>query len=176
MATAYLNESVEHLVNSSLEYVSAISKRALTLPYFDSKAEASEYILSMIAKATIIVSAPYFENYLEYILPEKRQRSYGDFKFVFMESMADKTFTMVTLDNIGQFIAYTFTEFDGVKGKKILVASDSPTMIEVADTFSRVTGFKTVYEPMTLKDFRDTHMGIVNDIQDGQDGEFVGNV
>ena len=49
-------------------------------------------------------------------------------------------------------------------------------MIEVADTFSRVTGFKTVYEPMTLKDFRDPHKGIVNDIQDSQDGEFVGNM
>ena len=67
MATACLNEPLEHLVNSSLEYVSAISKRALTLPYFNSKAEASAYILAMIAKATIIVSAPYFENFLEYV-------------------------------------------------------------------------------------------------------------
>ena len=26
-----------------------------------------------------------------------------------------------------------------------------------------------------MKDFRDTHKGIVNDIQDSQEGEFVGN-
>ena len=29
---------------------------------------------------------------------------------------------------------------------------------------------------MTLKDFRDTLKGIVYDIQDSQDGEFVGNM
>ena len=78
----------------------------------------------MIAKATIIISTPYFQNFLEYVLPEKRQRSNGDFEFVFMDPMAKKPFTMVTLDDIGQFAAYTFTEYNGVKGKKILVASD----------------------------------------------------
>ena len=176
VATACLNESVEHLVYSSLEYVSEISKSALTLPYFDSKAEASEYILAMLPKASILVSAPYFENFLGYALPEKRQRSDGDFEFVFKDPMADKPYTMVALDDIGQFAAYAFAEFDSVKGKKILVASDSPTMMEVADTFSKVTGLRAVYEPMTLKEFRETHKGTVNDIQDSPDGEFVGNM
>ena len=41
-----------------------------------------------------------------------------------MDTIADKPFTMVTLDDIGQFATYTLTEFDGVKGKKILVDSD----------------------------------------------------
>ena len=54
-----------------------------------------------------------------------------------MDPMAYKPFTMVTLDDIGQVTTYTFTEFDGVKGKKTLITSGSPTMIEVADTFFR---------------------------------------
>ena len=176
VATACLNVSVEHLVYSSLEYVSAITKSALSLPYFDSKAEASESILAMLPKATILISAPYFENFLGYALPEKRQRSDGDFEFVFKDPMADKPYTMVALDDIGQFAAYAFAEFDSVRGKKLYVASDSPTMMEVADTFSRVTGLSAVYEPMTLEEFRETHKGTVNDIQDSPDGEFVGNM
>ena len=38
--------------------------------------------------------------------------------------MVDKPYTMVALDDIGQFAAYAFAEFDSVRGKKLFVASD----------------------------------------------------
>lgn len=176
VATACLKQSVNHLVYSSLEHVSRISKNKLALPYFDSKAEASEFILAMLPNTTILVSAPYFENFLGYALPEKRQNNDGETEFVFKDPMGDKPYTMMALDDMGEFASYAFSEFENTKGKKLFVASDSPTMIKVADTFSRVTGLKAVYEPMSLKEFRDTHRGTVNDIQDSEDGEFVGNM
>jgi len=176
VATACLKESVEHLVYSSLEYVSAITKSTLAVPYFDSKAESAEYIQAILPKATILVTAPYYENFMGYALPEKREGSEGGVEFVFRDPMADKPYTMVALDDIGRFTAYAFSEFESVKGKKLFVASGSPTMMEIAETFSSVTGIKAVYEPMSLKEFREKSRATVNDIPDSPDGEFVGNM
>ena len=176
VATACLKESVEHLVYSSLEYASAITKSTIAVPYFDSKAEAGEYIQAMLPKATILVTAPYYENFMGYALPEKREGSDGSIEFVFRDPMADKPYTMVALDDIGRFAAYAFSEFESVKGKKLFVASGSPTMMEIATTFSRVTGIKAVYEPRTLEEFREKSRETVNDIPDSPDGEFVGNM
>ena len=176
VATACLNCAVDHLVYSSLENVIEITKCTLALPYFDSKAEASKYIQAMLPKSSILVTAPYFENFLGYALPEKRQTSDDSFEYVFKDPMADKPYTMIALDDIGQFATYCFANPQKTQGETLHVASDSPTMQEVADIFTRVTGLNAVYEPMTLEQFRDTHRGTVNDIQDSIDGEFVGNM
>ena len=43
----------------------------------------------MLPKTSILVSAAYFKNILKYALPENRQGSDGDFKFVCKDQMAD---------------------------------------------------------------------------------------
>ena len=49
-------------------------------------------------------------------------------------------------------------------------------MQDVADIFSRVTGLKAIYEPITLEKFRNTHRAKVNNIKDSIYGSFVGNI
>lgn len=176
VAKACLTQSVPHLVYSSLENVIKITKSKLTLPYFDSKAEASEYIKSLLPNRTSLVSAPYFENFLGYALPTKRKKLDGSIEFVFNDPMGDKPYTMVALDDIGKFACYCFSNPDITMGKDLFVASDSPTMQEVAEIFTKVTGLSALYEPLTLEEFRDSHRGTVNDIVESPDGEFVGNM
>jgi uncharacterized protein YbjT (DUF2867 family) len=173
---ACLSENIEHFVYSSLENVSLITNGRISLPYFDSKAEASEVILSRCPAATILVSAPYFENFQGYALPFKRLDNFGDETYVFSDPMADKPYTMAALDDIGWFANYCFANPERTIGNQLLIASDSPTMQEVVEAFTRVTGLKSSYEPMTLQEFRETHKGTVNDIRNSPDGEFVGNM
>ena len=83
---------------------------------------------------------------------------------------------MLALDDIGKFGTYCFANPQKTKGEILYVASDSPTMQDVADIFSRVTGLKAKYEPMTLEQFRDTHRAKVNVIKDSIYVSFVGNM
>lgn len=173
---ACLSEGIEHFVYSSLENVRSISNGRISLPFFDSKAEASEIILSRCPAATILVAAPYFENFQRNTLPCKRFDNHGAVTYVFRDPMADKPYTMVALDDLGWFANYCFAYPDKTIGKQLLIASESPTMQEVVEAFTRVTGLKASYEPMTLEEFRETNKGTVNNILNSPDGDFVGNM
>lgn len=68
--------------------------------------------------------------------------------------MADRPWTMIALEDIGFFACYIFAHPDTTLGKTLAVASQSLTMQEVVETFTRVTGIPAAYEPMTLDQYR----------------------
>lgn len=178
------NAAVQHVIYSSLEHCRKISGGKIPVPYFDSKAEVEEYIEVQRGQedswfrehVTVLVTAPYFENFQGYFLPKPRTEASGRTVLVFSVPMADKPFPMVALDDIGWFASYIFEQPRQTAGKTLWLASDCPTMPEAVGTFSKVTGIPAEYRAVSLADFRDAERHGVQSIKNSPDGDFVGNM
>jgi uncharacterized protein YbjT (DUF2867 family) len=176
--------AVQHVIYSSLEHCRKISGGKIPVPYFDSKAEAEEYIEVQRGQGdpwfrehvTVLVTAPYFENFQGYYLPKPRTDANGRTVLVFSVPMADKPFPMAALDDIGWFAGYIFEQPQQTAGETLWLASDRPTMQEAVQAFSRVTGIPADYHAVSLADFRDAERHGVQSIKDSPDGDFVGNM
>ncbi|MBW4577618.1 MAG: NmrA/HSCARG family protein [Aphanothece sp. CMT-3BRIN-NPC111] len=178
------SEKVSHFIYSSLENCLKISDGKVPVPYFDSKAAVEEYIDEQrqqgdewfLKNTTVLVTAPYLENFEGYFLPKNRIEPDGSTTLVFSVPMDDKPLTMVALDDIGWFAAYIFANPQKTLGKTLKIASDSLTMQEFVKIFTKITGLTAEYEPITLQQFREASRQGVQDIANSPDGDFVGNM
>ncbi len=167
---------VQHFVYSSLDHMHRLSNGKLTVPHSDAKGVVQDYIKEQQTQSdwyryhiTVLVTTSYFENLQSYFTPQPR--SADDPTLVFTVPMADKPWTMIALEDIGFFARYIFANPDTTQGKTLAVASESLTMQEVVETFTRVTGIPAVYEPMTLNQYRS--LGFVGATDIGNMLEFV---
>jgi uncharacterized protein YbjT (DUF2867 family) len=176
--------AVQHVIYSSLEHCRRISGGKIPVPYFDSKAEVEEYIEVRRGEGdpwfreyvTVLVTAPYFENFQGYFLPKPRTDADGHTVLVFSAPMADKPFPMAALDDIGWFAGYIFEEPQQTAGRTLWIASDRPTMQEAVQAFTRATGIPAEYHAVSLAEFREAERQGVQSIKNSPDGDFVGNM
>lgn len=150
---------VHHFVYLSLDHMHRLSGGRFTVPHADAKGVVQDYIQAQQTyddwyrnHVTVLVTTSYFENLQSYFLPQRR--STDDPTLVFTVPMAEKPWAMIALEDIGFFARYIFANSDTTLGKTLAVASQSLTMQEVVETFTRVTGIGAVYEPMTLDQYR----------------------
>ncbi len=152
-------EGVQHFVYSSLEHMFRLSGGKLSVPHSDAKGIVQEEIETKRTldewyrqHTTVLQTTSYFENLQSYFAPQPR--SAEDSTLVFTVPMADKPWTMIALDDIGVFARYIFMHPEQTVGTTLAVASQSITMQEVTETFTRITGIPAIYEPMTVEQFR----------------------
>jgi uncharacterized protein YbjT (DUF2867 family) len=150
---------VKHFVYSSLDYMNRLSNNTLSVPHSDAKGIVQDYIEVQRQHdswyrdhVSVLQTTSYFENFQSYFQP--RPRSADDPTLVFTVPMADKPWTMIALDDIGEFARYIFANPQTTLGRTLAVASDRLTMKEVVATFTKVTGIPAVYEPITLDEYR----------------------
>lgn len=167
---------VQHFVFSSLDHMHRLSGGKLSVPHSDAKGVVQDYIEEQRTKddwyrqhTTVLLTTSYFENLQSYFTPQPR--STNDPILVFTVPMIDKPWTMIAINDIGFFARYIFANPDATLGTTVAVASESLTMQEAADTFTKVTGIPAVYEPMTLDQYRS--LGFVGATDIGNMFEFI---
>ena len=159
---------VDHFIYSSLDAVASLSGGQLMLPHYDAKASveheidwrrSDEYMRQVndgwySNHASVLVTAPYFENFQSIFAPEPGKLSDGSEGLRFTGPLSgDAPWQMVALDDIGYFTAMMLSDRETWGGRTLRIASEELPMAEVVNTFTQVTGIPAEYRPPTLDAF-----------------------
>ena len=163
---------VEHFVWSSLDSMGGLSHGRLPCPHFDAKAAVAAYIdrrrsddymrrgmpgfsgdAWYLEHTSVLVTLPYIENFKGFFRPYPGRLSDGRDGLVWTAPLGDAPLPMVALDDIGAFAALMFRDPASWRGRTLPIGSETLTMHQVAETFTRVTGVPSEYHPMSLEDF-----------------------
>jgi len=144
LADAAKAAGVKHFVYSSV----GSAHRKTGIPHFESKWRIEEHIHKIAIPFTVLRPVFFMQNWETY----------------WRDSIIDGTVTLpldldtklqqVCVDDIGAFAAMAFERPDKWLGCEVDLAGDELTMLEVAQTFSRVMGRPVRYVPMPWDQFR----------------------
>lgn len=162
---------VAQFVWSSLDSMGGLSHGRLPCPHFDAKAAVAAYIdrrraddymrrgmpgfdgdAWFLEHTGVLVTLPYIENFKGFFRPYPGKLSDGRDGLVWTVPLGDAPLPMVALDDIGAFATILLTD-PRWRGRTLAIGSETLTMHQVAETFTRVTGVPAEYHPMSLEDF-----------------------
>ncbi len=134
--------NIDHFVFSTLSSYKKLSNGELSVPHCDIKAELEEYSRSLGLKATYVHVAFYFENFLSYFPPQKRED--GNYHFGFPQG--DTPLSMISVEDLGRAVLSILNNPDKYIGRTVgVIAEDDPCTV-YADTMSKVLAEKVVYD------------------------------
>lgn len=173
---------VQHFVWSSLDSMGALSEGRLPCPHFDAKAAVGAYIdrrraddfmrrgmpgfsgdAWYLERTTILVTLPYIENFKSFVRPYPGRLPDGREGLIWTLPLGDAAWPMVALEDIGAFTAIVFRDPEAWRGRTLPIGSESLTMHQVAEIFTRVTGIPSAYYPMSMDDFEKIDMPFKHD-------------
>lgn len=176
------NAGVEHFVWSSLDSMGALSHGRLPCPHFDAKAAVGAYIdrrrsddymrrglpgfvgdAWYLEHTTVLVTLPYIENLKGFFRPYPGKLSDGRDGLVWSVPLDAAPLPMVALDDIGAFAALVLRDPATWRGRTLPIGSETLTMQQVAETFTRVTGIPAEYHPMPLAAFAQLPIPLMHD-------------
>jgi hypothetical protein len=139
---------VEHLIWSSLPYVSKITNGTLNkLHHFDSKAMVEEYINEIGVPATFVLAGFFMSNIPGWIKPADDGASYSI-------AMMFKPDTIIPLLDVprdyGKFVAASIAEPKATFGKHILAASHWETPLDICRAVEQVRGKKCAFDEIAV--------------------------
>ncbi|MBE9042278.1 NmrA/HSCARG family protein [Oscillatoriales cyanobacterium LEGE 11467] len=170
---------VEHFIYSSLDAVASLSGGKLMLPHYDAKAaveheidwrRSDEYMRKVedgwySNHVSVLVTAPYFENFQSIFVPESGTLADGREGLLFTGPLSgDAPWQMVALDDIGYFVTMMLSDRETWGGRTLRVASDELPMAEIVDIFTQVTGIPAEYRPPTLEAFLSSGIPNAHDV------------
>ena len=152
---------VEQVVYSSLDAAVSLTDGAIPVPHYDAKAGVEHWIDMMRSDefmrcdtagyysncVSVLVTAPYFENFQSLFPPQ----SDGSGGLIFHFAGGGKPHPMIALADIGWFVAEILAHPEKWGGRTLRVLGDAPTLEEVASTFQKVTGIRTIWRDMPLE-------------------------
>jgi len=142
---------VKHVIFSGLENTKDMSKGKVECECCDKKFEILEYGKSLGLPITEIRLSFYMENFLHRLPPMKRKDGTVVFDKLPIE---DKKLDLICAEDIGGIVCNILKNREKFIGKTVRVAGDQLSGKEIADTYSRVTGDKAIYEPLPLENFK----------------------
>jgi uncharacterized protein YbjT (DUF2867 family) len=71
-----------------------------------------------------------------------------------MSLPAERSMQMIAADDIGAFVALAFAQPADFVGRALEIAGDELSMLEVAETLSRVTGREVRFQPLDIEQTR----------------------
>jgi uncharacterized protein YbjT (DUF2867 family) len=142
MVYAVAASGIEHFVFSSLPNVKRLTGGELDVPHFDLKAQVEEYSRDLGQAATYAHVAFYYENFLTFFPPRRQE----DGSFVFGFPQGDTPLGMVSVEDAGGVIAAIFDRAAKYKGKTVGVVGDDRPCKAYAETMSRITHQRIVYQ------------------------------
>src|SRR5450432_1813753 len=141
MADAAKKSNISHFVYNSV--CNADSNTGV--PHFETKYIVEKYIQSIGLPATILRPVKFMENY--YIPQVFKGILEGK---LFDSIRAGKKHQMITVDDIGAYVADTFINSDKYIGRVIEIAGDELTNEQIAITMSQVLGMKIKFKRLPL--------------------------
>lgn len=139
------NTGIKHFLFSSV----ANADLQTGIPHFDSKWEIEKYLKSTDLQWTVVGPVFFYENILfPWNLEAIRQG-------VFRQALpSDCKLQQISVDTIGEFCAYVLENFENYIGRRINIASDSITGMEIASSLSHIFGKSIQYEEQSLDEIR----------------------
>ena len=141
MADAAKKSNVSHFIYNSV--CSADSKTGV--PHFETKNSIEQYIKNIGLPATIFRPVKFMENY--YILQVFKGILGGK---LFDSIKAGKKHQMITVDDVGAYVAAAFTNPEKYLNKTIEIAGDELTNEQVASTMTEVLGRRVKFKKLPL--------------------------
>lgn len=136
---------VPYIVYSSV----SDADRKTGIPHFDSKAEVEEHLKRLGTDYSIVAPVFFSENLLAPWL------SAGLAQGVLATGvLPDRRLQIISLPEIAEFTTLAVERPKTFRGKRINIASDEPTLPEIARVLSEVTGRKLAYSPIPLDQVR----------------------
>jgi len=143
---------VEHLVLSTLPSAKTISRGAIDLPHFETKARMEEHARKRGVPFTFVHVAFYFENFTRYFPPRKQDD--GNYSFGF--PLADTPLATLAVEDTGGVVAAIFERPAEFLGETIEVVGDQMPAEQFAQIMSRVLGVDITYSHIP----RDTYAAL----------------
>ena len=145
LVDAAVASGVSHFVYSSV----GSAYRRTGIAQFDSKWEVEEHLRGTGLSYTILRPVFFMQNW-----EGMRDQILGGTLAQPLDP--DKPLQQVNVEDIGAFAAMSFEESDNWSGRELDLAGDELTMLQVAETFSRVTGRAVSYLQVPWDQFCET--------------------
>ena len=129
LADAAQKAKVEHFVYSSV----GGAERESGIPHFESKWQVEKHIRALGLPATIIRPVFFMDNFAMDIGASIKQQN----KLI-LPMHPHTRLQLIATENIGSFVALAFEQPTSFIGKALEIAGDELSMMEIAETFSRV--------------------------------------
>ena len=133
---------VRHFVYSSV----ASADRNTGIPHFDSKYKIEEHIRITGMRYTILRPTFFMENWLGM----RNQINQGTLA---LPLAPDTRLQMISVDDIGAFVAMAFERPGHWEGRTVELAGDELSMTELTKVFSRMAGHEVSYEQTPWDEF-----------------------
>jgi uncharacterized protein YbjT (DUF2867 family) len=137
---------VRHLVYSSISGADA----GTGIPYYESKARIEERIEALGLPATVLRPVSFMDNFTTFNRPAVRD---GEL-VVNLAMRPDRPMALIAVRDIGAFAAVAFARPEEFIGRRLEIAGDVVTPIEVAETFARVCGLPARFERTPIERIR----------------------
>lgn len=123
--------------------------RKTGIPHFDSKAEIEGHLQGLGIDHSVVAPVFFSENLMSpWVAP-------GFAHGVFATGVtADRKLQVISLPEIAEFTALAVEQRHSFRGKRINIASDEPTPIEIARELSEISGRKLAYQQIPLDELR----------------------
>ncbi|KAF2187254.1 NmrA family transcriptional regulator [Zopfia rhizophila CBS 207.26] len=150
LADASKEAGIEHLIWSSLPYVSKITNGKLhNLHHFDSKAIVEEYITSLSLPASFVLPAYFMSNIPSSIRPSGSQYSLS---WLFRPTTQIPMLDVPT--DFGKFVASCLANPSATLGKHTFAASGWFTPLDVCKAVENCTGAKCEYHEIPIEAYQ----------------------
>jgi uncharacterized protein YbjT (DUF2867 family) len=129
LADAAQKARVQHFVYSSV----GGAERESGIPHFESKWQIEKHIRTLGLPATILRPVFFMDNFASYFGASIKQHN-----TLLLPLHPQTRLQMIATENIGSFAALAFEQPSSFVGKALEIAGDELSMMELAETFSRV--------------------------------------
>jgi uncharacterized protein YbjT (DUF2867 family) len=161
MAAAAKEAGLKHVIWSTLEdvrnWVPLEDDSMPTLqgkykvPHFDGKGEGDKYFIEAGVPVTFLLASFYWDNLIYFGMGPKRGAD-GGLSITF--PMGDKKMAGISADDIGKCAYGIFKKGDSLIGKRIGIAGDQLTGVEMAAALSKALGEEVRYNEVTPEQYR----------------------
>jgi len=139
---AVAQSSIEHFVLSTLPSADKLSGGTLPVPHFETKAKMEAYCRTKTGfNYTFVHPAFYFENFLYFFPPQKKEDNTYEFGF----PQGDTPLAGIAIENLGGIVCPIFDNTSAYVGKIVGAVSEDLTGYQYAEQMTEVLGVKVQY-------------------------------
>lgn len=133
---------IEHFVLSTLPSADRLSGGTLSVPHFETKAKMEDYCRTKTRiNYTFVHPAFYFENFLYFLPPQKKEDNTFEFGF----PQGNTPLAGIAIEDLGGIVCPIFDNTKAYVGKIVGAVSEDLTGKQYADKMSEVLGVNVNY-------------------------------
>lgn len=149
LVEAVSQSGIGHFVFSALDNYSQLSQGRIAVPHYDMKAALKAYSKKLGLKASFIHLSFYYENFLTWFLPQRRED--GNFYFGFPQG--EVKLASVSVEDTGPVVAKIFDHPTEYIGRSVYLVGADSNGEEYAATLSSVLGMNIYYNHVPREEF-----------------------